>query len=1488
MKSIPFILAFLVAGMAFGVDKPKVPQRSSGFVENKGQIIDQNDQLNPNVLFLLPGKGLNVQLRKSGFSYDIYEPTNNADSIVGFHRIDIDFENMNPLFEIVTEKPSEDYLNYYTTGAPESGVTHIRSYEQVTYRNIYPGIDIIFYSSELDQTSDFKYDFVVHPGAEVDLIKLKYSGINGINVSNNELHLLTRFGAFVERIPQTYYKESKKKVDLIVRLENQIVTYSIESIEVNMTLIIDPYPERKWVTYYGGNGYDALRNVTCSKDGKSLYAVGWTESSSNIATSGAFQTSRVAMEDGFVVKMGKAGNRIWASYMGGSNNDRLYDLSADNTGNIYICGETYSNNFPTSSGAMQTSRGGGNNDAVIVKFDSTGSRIWSTLYGGNGWDEAYRIIVSRTNHIYIGGKTSSTNVIATSGAHQTSMGGSEDGFLTKLNTSNGYRIWSTYYGGSQQDYLNGLSDDNSGATDFFITGLTYSSNNISTTGAYQASFAGVYDMFLCYFDSSGKRKWSTYFGGTAEDYGTGMACDSIGNAYIYGYTTSTSGIATAGAHQTSRSGPQDIFMAKFNKSGQRLWGTYYGGTGLEVIYRADVYLRGFLVITGYTSSVNGISTSGVWQTSNAGGEDCFIAKFNTQAGKRIWGSYFGSTGDDRILGTSLVDYSIYAVGVSTSTSGFATSGAHQTSNNGAWDAFIARFEDDPCFLFSFSVSKKDILCKSNKDGVLTITPKDGAYPYLYQLDSASPTTDSIIAGLSAGIHKVLVVDANGCRDSLFSNINEPPVAFDLTLTAPAIKICYGSDKGYGVAQGNGGNGPYTYLWNTSPPQDTDTAKGLKAGIYQTMGMDKNGCKDSALFTVAESPLMALKLDSLRNVSCYNGNDGFAKVSVTGGTQTLQYSWSSSPAQNTDSAVGLPIGYYRLTVTDSVGCLDTIGVTLTQPTQLKLTFDVPGMIICQGSDKGYAYAKASGGTGTYGFSWNTNPVRYTDTINGLKAGAYQATVKDQNGCKDSAVFNVTEVSSMATTVDSLSGVSCFGGNDGYVKVSVSGGIKPFTYLWSSSPPQNTDSATKLTAGYYKFTVTDSIGCQDTLGVIVSEPAALKVTLDATNMLICPAQSNGLGHATGTGGTTPYNFSWNSSPVQNTDTARNLVAGTFKVLLTDRNACKDSAIFTVIESPKMIPIIAMQRNVTCFGGNNGFTKVSVSGGTKPLKYAWSANLPQWSDSAINLSIGTYTCVITDSIGCRDSLTALVTQPAATLSLQPTIINESCDDAKDGEISVVVSGGTKPWFYSWNTTPAQNTNVAMNLTKGNYTLLVTDSNGCTLSADYTVTADNALPQLTMQSDTTICLETALTIKLQPHRNMTYLWNDGDTSGVKTFSEAGLYAVTAFNICGDQTATFTLITRNCSCFVHIPNVFTPTQDLLNETFRPLINCDVRNYEMKIYSRWGEHLFTSIDVEQGWTGVYLDKLVPQTAYFYMIDFVGSDGIMEQMYHYKGMVTLLR
>jgi hypothetical protein len=457
---------------------------------------------------------------------------------------------------------------------------------------------------------------------------------------------------------------------------------------------------RAWGTYYTGtgqvwpNGED--RGQACITDAAgNVYMVGTTNSNSDIATVGAHQTICAGGDtiggfsgtDAFLVKFNSSGVRQWATYYGGSEWDYGISCAIDASGNVYMIGSTSSTSGIATAGAHETTV----NDGFLVKFNSSGVRQWGTYFEGNG----NACTTDASGNIYIVGLTNSTSGIATAGAHQTVMSGSGDAFLVKFNSS-GVKQWGTYFGGASSG-ASGMEKGISCATDalgnVYMVGQTPSTSGIATTGAHQTIYGGgSCDAFLVKFNSSGVMQWGTYYGGAGVDIGYSCATDATGNVYLAGDTQqeflpASSGMTTIGAHQSAYGGGySDGFLVKFDSNGLRQWGTYYGGSLLDVSFSCATDASGNVYMSGNTQSSSGIATAGAHQTTV---NDAFLVSFNS-SGVRQSGTYFGGI---KNVCTSDASGNVYMTGYTQSSSGIATAGAHQTDNgnNGYSDAFLVKF-----------------------------------------------------------------------------------------------------------------------------------------------------------------------------------------------------------------------------------------------------------------------------------------------------------------------------------------------------------------------------------------------------------------------------------------------------------------------------------------------------------------------------------------------------------------------------------------------------------------------------------------------------------------------------------------------------------------------------------------------------------------------------------------------------------------------------
>jgi hypothetical protein len=812
MKKLLLVLAVSLAFFSASaqnkndIEKYTSQKPQYGFMENKGQIHDQNYKANPDVKYLLCiGNGMNVQLKANGFSYDTYKtevkegviddsfnkmrPNNEPrkDITYYFHRVDVELVGANTNPEIVADEPSSDYLNYYKTVTPESGATFVRHYKKITYKEIYPGIDMVFVASA-GEDKPVEYTFVVHPGADANQIKLHYIGANQTQLIDNKIKIDVAHGSFTESIPASWIEETNKNLNITYRaLDKDIYSFEIPYYAPTQTLIIDPNPNLDWGTYYGGSGSDKGYGISCDLNGN-VFVTGSTWSTSGIATSGAHQET-LAYYDAFVVKFNSDGVRQWGTYFGGSLSDLAFGISCDAGGDVFVTGCTNSTTGIATSGAHQETFVS-DIATFVVKFSSAGVRQWGTYYGGSEYEQGIGISCDADGNVFVNGITKSTTGIATSGAHQEIYAGGEyDAFVVKFNSAGG-RQWCTYYGGSEEDEGISISCDESGNA--FLAGNTKSATGIATIGAHQETYAGgEYDAFIVKFNNDGVRQWGTYYGGSLSDLAFGISCEADGDVFATGYTNSTTGIATTGAHQETFAG-NDAFVVKFNADGVRQWGTYYGGNGGEQGYGIFCDSGGNVFVTGITGSTSEIATSGAYQETFAGYYDAFVLKLNSN-GVCQWCTYYGGSGEEQGLGVTCdADGNVFVTGYTESSTGLASNDTHQDAYaGGEYDAFVARFST--CDIFPTNagiISGPTSVCQSQNSVIFSVSLIDNASSYIWTLPSGaigSSDTNIITVdfGESATSGNISVKGTNSCGDGEFSSL---PITVNSVPSTPIITI----------------------------------------------------------------------------------------------------------------------------------------------------------------------------------------------------------------------------------------------------------------------------------------------------------------------------------------------------------------------------------------------------------------------------------------------------------------------------------------------------------------------------------------------------------------------------------------------------------------------------------------------------------------------------------------------------------------------------
>lgn len=605
-----------------------------------------------------------------------------------------------------------------------------------------------------------------------------------------------------------------------------------------------------------------------------------------------------------------------------------------------------------------------------------------------------------------------------------------------------------------------------------------------------------------------------------------------------------------------------------------------------------------------------------------------------------------------------------------------------------------------------TTSAVSVKCSGGNNGSATATAT-GTAPYTYSWSTSPIQTTVTATGLSAGTYTVTVKDANATTATSAVTVTQPAA---LTASANPVNVsCNGGSNGSATATVTGGTSAYSYLWSNG--KTTSAAIGLSAGTYSLTVTDANGCTKVTSVTISQPSALIASANGV-NVSCNGGSNGSSTVSATGGTSAYTYLWSNG--KTTSTATGLSAGSYSVTVTDANGCTKNTSVTITQPATA-LTSTVGTTNANCGTSNGTASVTANGGTGTYTYLWSNG--KTTTNITGLSASSYSVTVTDVNGCTFRSIANVLNSGAPTATVTPTNVTGCFGGNNGSATVSASGGTGTLTYSWNTSPVKTTTTVTGLSAGTYIVTVTDGAGCVVQTSVIISQPTIVTATATPTNASSC-AVSDGSITSSVSGGTSPYTYLWSNG--KTTATITGLSSGTYTLTATDNKGCTKSAVATVSCVASTLSVTTSSVNVKCNGGNNG-SATALASGTPPYSYTWSTVPVQTTATATGLSAGTYIVTVKDAANITKTASATVVNPAALVS-NTTPTNASSCSASDGNATSSVSGGTSPYAYLWSN--GKTTSSITGLAVGNYTLTVTDANGCKKSTSTAVNFAGSLP--------------------------------------------------------------------------------------------------------------------------------------------------------------------
>lgn len=1296
---------------------------------------------------------------------------------------------------------------------------------------------------------------------------------------------------------------------------------------------IDQNGNLQWYKIFSNSGIDRLNG--CLEMNSSYFLVGNTTSAS------------AGGQDGWVIKLDLNGNILWSRRFGGTLDEGFYKVIRISQNRMMICGymdgnpgEKYANfymvkmrddgtvlfeaNYGSVGHQTNSARnliltpagniilsgysycfGAGLHDGVTICADTaTGARIWTKSYGSANEDGFNSIANTKDGFSLCNGYAK------LDGAAFTKY------WLLKINTS-GDTLW-------QKSYFKSTTVDN--------TGFTAQANDNGFIVALNEK--GV-SANLMKVDNTGAVMWTKQFNGPGvEEFNSIM-------------TTSDNHFLAVGQTNSFGSGDLDLFIVKTDLNGDLdSCCSKPANVSIKIshpVVTTQTQLTAFTNFIATYTNTNANLTGTV--ISN-----CEVLRIDTaHTNIPCYGNNNGTATVSVISGVSPYTY-IWST-IPASTNATVTGLPPGTYTVTVTDA-IGCTETQSVTItqpsaLTASVSNTNVLCNGGNDGSSNASVSGGVSPYSYSWSTIPVQTGINASGLSAGTYYLTVTDANGCTETLTSIITEPALISGSII--PANVTCNGLCDGTANVTGSGGNPGYSYSWSTTPVQNSANATGLCAGNYTVTITDASGCTQLSTIVITEPTILAVTTTQ-SDINCYGDINGSSTVNVIGGTSPYSYLWSPGGGTNA-TAVGLAAGVYTVTVTDDNGCIQQSTVTITEPSAITTTL-IATLDSCA-YNVGTVTVNAAGGTSPYDYIWS--PGGQTNaTATGLGAGTYTLTVTDDNGCTEtnSEIVNVfgivtpvagpnssicpgepatitasgglyylwnnSETTSSITVSPSITtSYSVVVSNDicsattsaivtvnpnplidagtpqticsGYsATLTASGAIN---YLWSTSEITSSITVTPASLTTYTVTGTDANGCTGSTSVVVDV-----VTINATANSI----DAHCGHSDGSATTTTsgncsqgWTYLWNSTPPQTTLTATGLPAGTYTVTVSC-GSCTITASATVGDLPGPSVSVANIINTTCSYANGSAT-ASATGGTPGYSYFWSNS--QTGQNLSNVLAGTYTVTATDANGCTSTSAVIITDTPSPSAIVSSV-NEFCDKS-NGFANATVSGGSGPYLYSWSNGATSST--VTGLSAGNYSVTVTDNNGCTTYASVNVQetpgpdADFfAHPHVLTTMDDPVSFNDNSSGNVV---NWQWDFGDGSPDGsgqiiYHDYDIVGNYLVTLVvtdnNGCTD-TATDTIKVKDIFTF-YVPNAFTPDGDGFNDYFFPQgVNWDPDHFEMYIFDRWGNMIFHTKTIGDAWDGTLNNNGSPDDmfidVYVYLIMVKELEG---SRHEYLGRVTLVK
>ena len=1266
---------------------------------------------------------------------------------------------------------AEDQTTAYHTYGLISGKAF--GYRKITYRNMYPGIDIV-YNFGTDEKPGFEYSLLVKRGASLEAVRLQYAGdIKKIKAdAQGNLVVRSDIDGIRTSVPVSYYGNQLLSKPLpTVRsgytLHGNEVRFSFpDKYDTDKDLIIDPF--------VSATGSLAGLNAGKAKDVDFDYA-------GNIYVTGGGSmttTHSLAKYNAAGVLQwtfnGTLSNPVWTfgTYYGGWMVEKP-------TGNIYL-GQGFN---PATGFRVIRVNTNGLYDNYITTANPSFMEAWKMFWSCNNGSPQILIAGGGTNSninfgLFTPPSTTVSSLNITGVAYTGANGWAQDiaDFVFDPATNDMYSIFGSLFGTpsiGNRIYKN--TAPYSSASIAWNVASGYNTVNEAANRPYlvasglvdnSANMLWVNASYLYYWDGKNLKAFNK---ATGAGVGTPLttantafmqggiiadACDNIfvgeGNGLIKVYHFDGSAFSDS---------PADISIPGF--AGKPVYDLAYDESRKLLYASGDGFVGAFDVsaycpATLYTVNV---ITNCIAKTANASvtpappaGSVVTYTLFNgsTQIASNTTGAFTGLTLN--------VNYTVVAT-VNLLCSGAQASAAFTISGP------------------NVATSQTNATC-GNNTGTITITGSAGASPYTYSIDGTNFQVSGNFTGLNAGVYIAYVKDLNGCQNMdtvIITNIDGPQLSF-----AQTNAIC-GSNAGTVTANATGGTAPYQYSINGGTTyQSNNFFTALAPGLYTLVVKDANNCTNSDVVTIIAGTAPSLSATA-STASCGQSNGGITAF-ASSGTAPYTYSINGNTFQASNVFSGLSSGAYTVTVKDANGCTKTAAVTV--PNSPAPTVTATTTLAACGNINGTITATGSGGIPPYQYSIDAGTTyQFSNVFFGLAPGVYTITIKDNTGCTNTVSATVT--SSNAPPVTAVTTASSCSANTGTITATGSGGITPYTYSINGTTFQVSNVFNAVGGGTYIVYIRDNAGCIGTSTVVVAAAAGPLITATVT-----PSSCNindGTITATGTGGTPPLQYSINGSTYQAGNLFTGLAPGNYTVYVKDANNCIKTTNVTIANASGLSLTVSAAWS-SC-SGNAGTITATATGGAAPLQYSLDGTTYQVSNVFTGLAAGNYTVYVKDVNGC------IVTKPATltyvlAVTVTATVIHQATCGGSNAVVRASSSGGVAPVTYNIDGGAYQASNFFINVAVGTHNITAKDANGCT-SPVQSVTVTNSGTG-TIPTDVTFTIKDAFACTGQTGRikNLKGVPSGGGNN--YTFSLDGGAFTTSNQFTNVAPGTHTITARN------------------------------------------------------------------------------------------------